>query len=251
VSALLGACGGDDDDTADDATSEDAEQPTRREAETDAGGSEQSTLPDGHTWAATARQELSEVAIYDTADAAEPTRTLPNPDQYGTPLVFLVDGSDASGQRLPVFLPVQPNGTKGWIDAGDVSLQANPYHIRVELSAHRLTVTNVGEVIVDTEVAVGRDGRETPTGFYYVKELIQPPNPDTVYGSYVYGISGFTNNPEVAAEFGDGGVIGIHGTNQPEALGTDVSSGCIRMADDVIIEMASYLPLGTPVEIVA
>jgi lipoprotein-anchoring transpeptidase ErfK/SrfK len=54
----------------------------------------------------------------------------------------------------------------------------------------------------------------------------------------------------VAEQYGDGGVIGLHGTNQPELLGQDVSHGCIRVANDVITEMVSYLPLGTPVEII-
>ncbi|MGH9210354.1 MAG: L,D-transpeptidase [Acidimicrobiales bacterium] len=243
---LFGACGGGGDDSSDDAADE-AESPGRRDVD----DGDSNTLPEGSTWAATAKSELAEVSIYDTADASEAASTLPNPDPNGTPLVFLVDGADASGERIPVFLPIPPNGTKGWVNASDVDLLVNPYRITVEVAAHRLTVTDGGEVTVDTEVAVGQDGRETPTGQYYVKELLQPPDPNGVYGPYAYGISGFTNNPEVAEEFGGGGVIGIHGTNDPDALGTDVSSGCIRMANDVITEMVDYLPLGTPVEIVA
>ena len=52
---------------------------------------------------------------------------------------------------------------------------------------------------------------------------------------------------------GGAGVIGIHGTNEPEALGTDVSSGCIRVHNDVIERLVEEigLPLGTPVEIQA
>ena len=46
---------------------------------------------------------------------------------------------------------------------------------------------------------------------------------------------------------GGAGVIGIHGTNEPAALGTRVSHGCIRVANASITEMATFLPLGTPV----
>ena len=53
-------------------------------------------------------------------------------------------------------------------------------------------------------------------------------------------------------EFNGGdGVIGIHGTNEPEAIGSDVSHGCIRVDNDTITQMAGMLPLGTPVHISA
>ena len=47
------------------------------------------------------------------------------------------------------------------------------------------------------------------------------------------------------------GVIGIHGTNEPELVGTDVSHGCIRMLDEDVTRLVEEfgLPLGTPVEI--
>ena len=44
-------------------------------------------------------------------------------------------------------------------------------------------------------------------------------------------------------------MIGIHGTNEPDSIGRTVSNGCIRVDNDVITEMASFLPLGTPVTI--
>ena len=93
--------------------------------------------------------------------------------------------------------------------------------------------------------------RPTPGGIYYIKELLQPPSPDGPYGVYAYGLNGFSN---VLTSFAGGeGVIGIHGTNQPEALGTDVSSGCIRLHNDAITRLVQEvgLPLGTPVEIFA
>ena len=46
-------------------------------------------------------------------------------------------------------------------------------------------------------------------------------------------------------------VIGIHGTNQPQLLGQDVSHGCIRLSNDAIIRLAGTVPTGTPVDIIA
>jgi lipoprotein-anchoring transpeptidase ErfK/SrfK len=89
----------------------------------------------------------------------------------------------------------------------------------------------------------------TPGGLYYIKELLKPPNPNTVYGPYAYGLSGFSDALE-SFEGGDA-VIGIHGTNDPSGLGKDVSHGCIRMPNDQIIKLVEEikLPLGVPVEI--
>ena len=48
-------------------------------------------------------------------------------------------------------------------------------------------------MIVDEPVGVGRSDRPTPGGVYYLKELLQPPDPNGAYGTYAYGLSGFSN----------------------------------------------------------
>jgi hypothetical protein len=64
----------------------------------------------------------------------------------------------------------------------------------------------------------------------------------------VFGLSGFS---DVLTSFGGGeGVIGIHGTNAPGKLGSNVSHGCVRVDNVTITKMARSLPLGTPVEII-
>lgn len=199
------------------------------------------------TWVATAT--IPEVAVYTEPEASEPSHRLANPNENGAPLVFLVDGTDASGDWVPVHLPVRPNGSKGWIRASDVTLAQNDYRVTVELSAHRLRLTKGGELVVETPVGVGTTDTPTPGGVYYIKELLLPPDPDGAYGPYAYGLSGFSNNPELATFNGGTGVIGIHGTNDPATVGQDVSHGCIRLTNDVITELAGILPLGTPVDI--
>ena len=60
-------------------------------------------------------------------------------------------------------------------------------------------------------------------------------------------MSGFS---DVHLSFAGGeGVIGIHGTNEPDSVGSTVSNDCIRVHNDVISEMATFPPLGTPVTI--
>jgi lipoprotein-anchoring transpeptidase ErfK/SrfK len=199
-----------------------------------------------------AQAKASVIDIYASEDAAVPAREIVSGVDTSVdtiPIVFLV--RSAGDTRHEVYLPVRPNGSRGWVNAADVTLSRVPYRIEVGISEHRIRVFDGDELIVDEPVGVGRQDRPTPGGVYYLKELLQPPDPNGPYGTYAYGLSGFSN---VLTSFNGGsGVIGIHGTNEPEAIGTDVSSGCIRVHNDVIERLVHEvgLPLGTPVEIIA
>jgi lipoprotein-anchoring transpeptidase ErfK/SrfK len=246
LAACGGGGGGDDGGRA--ATGDRRDEATTTTVE--AGGASDPAAPvdENVTWVAVA--EVPKVAVYaQPDDAGQPTQQLDSPTESGSPLVFMVDGREVDGPWLKVNLPVRPNGSKGFVRSADVKLQTTEYRVKIELSAHRLTVRKSDEVVVDTPIGVGTAETPTPGGVYYLKELIQPPNPDGDYGPYAYGLSGFSNNPELANFNGGDGIIGIHGTNQPDKIGTDVSHGCIRVTNEVITQMASFLPLGTPVEI--
>ena len=156
---------------------------------------------------------------------------------------------DAGSAWLHVQLPVRPNGTTGYVRVRDVRLSSHSFAMEIALADHELLVTEAGEEVLRTPVGVGTTDRPTPGGGYYIKELLQPPDPNGVYGPYAYGLSGYSN---VLTEFAGGeGVIGVHGTNEPELVGSDASSGCIRVPNDQIIELVESigLPLGTPVTI--
>jgi lipoprotein-anchoring transpeptidase ErfK/SrfK len=43
----------------------------------------------------------------------------------------------------------------------------------------------------------------------------------------------------------------IHGTNQPEYIGSAVSSGCIRMTNEDAIDLYNHVKVGTPVIVLA
>lgn len=193
------------------------------------------------------------IDVYASAEATEPERQIVSGVDTSVdtiPVVFLVKDL-TEGDRIEVYLPVRPNGSVGWVDTADVVVSRVTHRIEVRLSDHRLRVFDGDKVVADEAVGVGRTDRPTPGGVYYLKELLQPPNPNGVYGSYAYGLSGFSN---VLQEFNGGtGVIGIHGTNDPGAIGGDVSSGCIRLENAAIERLVNEigLPLGTPVEILA
>ena len=190
---------------------------------------------------------VPKLGVYDAPDAPQPSRTLDNPQPSGAPLVFLV--KQLGNPWLNVFLPVRPNGSTGWIRRADVKLLQHDWRVVVELTGHRITVFQGADVFLQEPVAVGKQDTPTPGGVYYIKELLKPPNPNTVYGPYAYGLSGFSN---VLTTFNGGeGVIGIHGNNDASVLGHDVSHGCIRMSNPGIEKLVAVLPLGVPVEIKA
>lgn len=179
--------------------------------------------------------------------ATAPILSMSSPTETGAPLVFLV--ADQQPGWLQVHLPVRPNGSMGWVRAGEVDLTQNDYRIEVELSAFRITVWKGADLLLSEPVGIGAGATPTPGGRYYIKELLQPPNPNGPYGAFAYGLSGFS---EVLTSFGGGpGVLGIHGTNDPTSIGHPVSYGCIRMNNTGIAALARMLPLGVPVEISA
>ena len=197
------------------------------------------------------------VTIFDGATSSKTEMTLQNPLPSGAPLTFLVDGQTST--RFKVLLPVRPNGATGWVDPGQVKKFQHDFKVVVELSAHRITAYNGKDVVLSEKIATGKNDTPTPNGRYYIKELLKPcydvkqadgsekctPNDAGPYGPYAYGLSGFS--PVLTNFNGGTGVLGIHGTDHPELLGTDVSHGCIRMSNSGISLLAKALPLGTPV----
>lgn len=175
----------------------------------------------------------------------------PNPNRHGTPLVFQSvvepDSDLVDTGWLPVLLPMRPNGSVGWIRIDEVELTRNPYRIEVDVDDFTLTVYREEDVFFRTVVGIGEGETPTPHGSFYLTDLLRPSDPDGIYGPYAYGLSGFSES--LTSFNGGAGVIGIHGTNEPSALGARVSHGCIRVANTAITEMATFLPLGTPVEI--
>jgi lipoprotein-anchoring transpeptidase ErfK/SrfK len=165
------------------------------------------------------------------------------------PLVFLV--KDERDDRLEVYLPGAPPGRTGWVRAEDVTVSSVPYKLEIAFTAHRLRVYDRGEVVFDEPIGLGPAERPVPGQLYFLKELVDLPDADGAYGSYAYGLSGY---PTVLEGYrGDAGVVGIHGTNAPEAIGAELPEGSVGLANAAIERLVNEigLPLGTPVEIIA
>lgn len=192
---------------------------------------------------ATARRP--EVPIYLGQGDTSPLQTLASPNADGAPLAFLV--KQRTRRWLEVALPTRPNGSTGWIRASDVALTGHDYRIRIDLLSHRLTVWNGSKRIARVAVGVGEAVTPTPSGQYYITELLKQPDGGGLYGPWAFGLSAHS---DVLDEFaGADGILGIHGTDNPAGIGTDVSHGCIRMSNAHITRFARKVPVGTPVEI--
>ncbi|RKY17897.1 MAG: hypothetical protein DRP63_02925 [Planctomycetota bacterium] len=151
------------------------------------------------------------------------------------PLIMRINGLTSTniriGQRLKI--PVPPE-----------SRRMNAF-VQVDKSEHTLSVFVSGLFVKCFKVGLGAEDR-TPKGVYTITSKVAHPSwrgfpyghPNNIIGDWWLGLSG-------------GGVmgIGIHGTNDPESVGKDVSKGCVRMLNKDVAELATTVPRGTKVEI--
>ncbi|HOO76444.1 MAG TPA: L,D-transpeptidase family protein [bacterium] len=116
-------------------------------------------------------------------------------------------------------------------------------------SENRLTLLRDGDFFMSFPVGTGRDSSSPVGEFEIVTKLVDPVwysrdgeippgDPRNILGSRWLGFG------EPYATFG------IHGTTQPETIGTQSSSGCIRMLNADVELLFDLLPRGTRVTIV-
>ena len=138
----------------------------------------------------------------------------------------------------------RPNGRTGWVlreALGGFNT------VRTQLTIDRGALTAVlrkrGRVIWRSRVGVGAPGTPTPAGDFYIREKLR--GFGGAYGPWAFGTSAYS----ALSEWPGGGVVGIHGTNQPQLIPGRPSHGCIRVPNDKVRRLARLLPLGTPVRI--
>jgi lipoprotein-anchoring transpeptidase ErfK/SrfK len=199
--------------------------------------------------AVVATVQVSEIEAFDApAESAAVVATLSDRTDFGVARTFLV--AEQQGDWLRVLLPVRPNGTTGWVRAADVTTATTTFSVKVELGAHKVTLYDAGSPVLETGAVIGASDTPTPPGTYYVTDPVDlRDDPGSAYGAFALGLSGFS---DVLYEFAGGpGQLALHGTNRPDQVGQDISNGCVRVPDEVILQIAERVPLGTPVEIVA
>lgn len=173
------------------------------------------------------------------------TRT---PDGTHELVLVLKERVYADGSKwVQVRLPMRGSGRTGWLRRGILGSYRS-VHTHLVISRHRFLATlyRNGNVVWTARVGVGRKGTVTPAGNFYIRDKLIVSRPGGPYGPYAMGLSAYSSS---LSDWPGGGVIGIHGTNQPGLLPGRVSHGCIRVKNSKIRKLHRLMPPGTPVTI--
>lgn len=169
--------------------------------------------------------------------------------EMGDPEVYLLLGeqSDDQGRTwVNIRLPGRPNGRTGWVRRSLLGA-THVNHTTLVVDKHRLTATLLynGAPTWSAPVGIGTPRTPTPSGRFYVRELLQLHPPTSAYGPYIFGTSGYAH----LSEFPGGGIVGLHGTSAPRAIPGAPSHGCVRLRNADIRALARKLPIGASVRI--
>jgi lipoprotein-anchoring transpeptidase ErfK/SrfK len=150
----------------------------------------------------------------------------------------------ADGTRwVHVRLPQRPNNVTGWV----VRRSLGDFHVvHTQLVVNRntlhATLYDRGKRRFRARVGVGKPSTPTPGGSFWIREKFRVGG-NPVYGSRALGTAGYSNQ---LTDWPGGGVIGIHGTNEPGLIPGRPSHGCIRMRNPDIQRLYTLTPVGTP-----
>ena len=152
--------------------------------------------------------------------------------------------------------PARPKPDEAKPAAAAIAADRHPYLV-LRLKERRLYVMSddPAHTVESFPIAVGRKGRETPTGRFQIDEMVENPDfPKIDPNDRTRVVKLIPPGPEnpLGARWmtfvrGDGWTIGIHGTPRPELLGQAVSGGCIRMRNADVIRVYDRVRLGTTV----
>ncbi len=147
---------------------------------------------------------------------------------------------------LNIRIPMRPNGRTGWVrDSALGHLHLVRTRLLVDRQHQHATLYRDGRRIWQSRIGVGSESTPTPAGRFWIRELIEVADPGGTYGPWAFGTSAYAS----LSDWPGGGVVGIHGTNQPYLIPGRPSHGCIRVPNGSISQLARLMPIGTPVRI--
>jgi lipoprotein-anchoring transpeptidase ErfK/SrfK len=159
-------------------------------------------------------------------------------------LESLVDRAGRTWVRIRI--PGRPNGRTGWVSRDDLGpLRTVTTMLRVDRRTLRATLFRRSRVIWTSRIGVGKRATPTPAGHFWIRSRLRALGGGTAYGPWAFGTAAYS----VLSDWPGGGVVGIHGTNEPQLIPGRPSHGCVRVPNDNIRRLARLMPVGTPVEI--
>lgn len=169
--------------------------------------------------------------------------------ELGGPEAYLVltRWRDPEGlEWLRIRVPGRPNGRIGWVSSqalGD--LRRTTLSVEVQRKRNRVLVRRKGKVVMRARIGHGKPGTPTPGGRYWIRDRFTVKT-GGLYGPRALGTAAYA---PTLTDWPLGGVIGFHGTNQPQLIPGRPSNGCIRMRNADIKRFYRLVKRGTPVHI--
>jgi lipoprotein-anchoring transpeptidase ErfK/SrfK len=143
-------------------------------------------------------------------------------------------------------LPGRPNGRLGWVPReGFGEFHLIHTQLVVDRGTLRATLYKNGTEIFKAPVGVGKASTPTPGGDYWIREKLNGFG-GAAYGPIAFGTGAYSTK---LSDWPGGGVVGVHGTNEPKLVPGRPSHGCIRMHNKDILKLARLMGPGTPLQI--
>jgi L,D-transpeptidase-like protein len=148
---------------------------------------------------------------------------------------------------LRVRLPKRPNGGTGWVTEDALSdLRVLRTKLRIDRRTLRATLYRDGRSVWTSRIGIGAARTPTPVGRYWIRSRLRNLRGNSAYGPWAFGTAAYS----VISDWPGGGVVGVHGTNQPGLIPSRPSHGCIRVPNAKIRRLALIMPIGTPMQVV-
>ncbi len=191
---------------------------------------------------------VEELALFAAPGDASPIQTYGEWSAYGAPTTLMAFGAQTVGddEWFQVELVGAPNHREAWVRADDVTVESTTTAVHVYLEEREVDLVQEGDITLTSEAVIGAPASPTPVGTFFITDPLDfSSNPSGTYGAYALGLNGYS---ETLTEFNGGDPqIALHGTDQPDLMGQDVSNGCVRLPNDVITQIADAVAPGTPV----
>jgi L,D-transpeptidase catalytic domain len=168
-------------------------------------------------------------------------------DRFAEVYLVLSSWTNPAGNTwLKVRVPRRPNGRTGWVRASALAA-LHTVHTQLRVNRHTLRVTlyDRGRKRFSAPIGVGKAGTPTPGGHFWIREKFRVGG-HTLYGPRAIGTSAYA---PTLSEWPGGGVVGLHGTDQPQLIPGRPSHGCVRLRNADILRLYRLAPTGTPVDI--
>lgn len=164
-------------------------------------------------------------------------------DDLPEPYPVLYSERDEAGSVwIQIRVPGRPNGRTGWVPRYTLSeFYVVRHQLTIDRDAFRATLYKKGRRIWTARIGHGSPSTPTPTGRFIIRERLKALG--GIYGPWAFGTSAYAPG---LTDWPGGGVIGIHGTNQPSLIPGRPSHGCIRVRNRKISRLARIMPVGTP-----